>query len=67
MNYLSCCLTVQAYDIIKPGMHRLAHAWFLEIAFVHDVSMHVCLCVCPPPRLLVTSGVIWCDYDIELL
>jgi len=35
--------------------------WFLEITFVHNVCMRVCL----PPRLLITSGVIWCD--IELL
>ena len=37
--------------------------WFLIIAFVHDVVMHVCLhvcmCVCPSPRLLIISGVIW--------
>jgi len=25
---------------------RLARNWFLEIAFVHDVCMHVCVCVC---------------------
>ena len=27
------------------------HAWFLEIAFVWEVSMRVCvwMCVCPPP------------------
>ena len=25
--------------------------------------MHVSLCVCPPPRLLITSGMIWCDID----
>jgi len=52
---------------------RPARDWFLEIAFVRDVSMlcvcvcacaHVCvcvcvcMCVCPPPRLLITSGVI---------
>ena len=23
--------------------------------------MSVCVCVCPPPRLLITSGVMWCD------
>ena len=30
-----------------------ARAWFLEIAFVRNVSMCVCMraCVCPPPRL----------------
>jgi len=44
-------------------------AWFLEITFVRDVCMRVCVCVCvcvcPPPRLLITSGLIWCE--IELL
>ena len=45
-----------------------AHAWFLNIASVHK-SMFVCVCVCvfacvcPPPRLLITSGVMWCDID----
>ena len=23
----------------------------------------ICVCVCPPPRLLITSGVIWNPYD----
>ena len=23
----------------------------------------MCVCVCPPPRLLLTSGVMWCDID----
>ena len=25
--------------------------------------MHVCLCVCSPRRLLITSGMMWCDID----
>ena len=25
--------------------------------------MCVYVCVCPPPRLLITSGVMWCDID----
>ena len=29
--------------IVKPG-----GAWFLKIAFVREVGMHVCLCVHPP-------------------
>ena len=44
--------------------HRPAHAWFIEIDFVRDVcNMCVCVSVCPPPRLLLTSGVIWTQYD----
>ena len=38
-----------------------AHAWFLEIV---SVRMSVCVCVCPPPRLLITSGVMWRDMDL---
>ena len=31
--------------------------------------MSVCVCVyvcvlCPPPRLLITSGMMWCDMDM---
>ena len=43
------------------GVFNQMHAWFLEIAFVREVSMHVCVwmcvcvcvcvCVCPPLRL----------------
>ena len=29
--------------------------------FCADVCM--CLCVCPPPRVLITSGVMWHDMD----
>ena len=25
--------------------------------------MRVCVCVCPRQRLLITSGVMWCDID----
>ena len=35
-----------------------ARAWFPEIALVRA---SVCVCVCSPPRPLITSGVIWCD------
>ena len=41
---------------------QLAHAWFLEIVPV-QTSVCVFVCVCPPPRLLITSGVIWTPYD----
>ena len=51
---------------------RPARAWFLRIAFVREllcvcvcVCVRVCVCVfvCPPPRLSITSGVMWCDID----
>ena len=34
-----------------------ARAWFLEITLMRT-SVFVCVSVCPPPRLLETSGVI---------
>jgi len=30
---------------------RPVRAWFLEIAFVHDVSMLVCVCVSTPEAI----------------
>jgi len=26
--------------------------------------LYACVCVCPPPRLLITSGKIWCDVEL---
>ena len=40
---------------------RPVRAWFLDIDLVREVC--VCVSVCPPPRLLITSGVIWTPYD----
>ena len=48
-----------------------ARTWFLDIDLVREVCVcvcvSVCLCVCvsvcPPPRLVITSGVIWHDMD----
>ena len=31
---------------------------FLELLLSANVCMHVCSCMCPPPKLLITSGVI---------
>ena len=45
--------------IFKPG--ALVLTWFLKINPVQIVSMRVC--VCPRPRVLITSGVIWTSYD----
>ena len=36
------------------------HTWFLKI---DSVQISVCGCVYPPPRLLITSDVIWTSYD----
>ena len=51
--------------IFKPGAHR-PHAWFLEIDPVRIVGMRACVrvCVCPRPRLSITSGVMWRDIDL---
>ena len=45
--------------------HRLARAWFLKIDHVWIVNMYVRVrvCVCPRPRLFITSGVMWHDMD----
>jgi len=65
---LIACLLVVSFLLnqARTGLW-LARDWFLEIAFVRDMSMCVCVCVCvcvcPPPRLLITSGVIWCDME----
>ena len=40
-----------------------ASAWLTRITLSTNVGMHVCVCVCPPPRLLITSGVMRCDID----
>ena len=37
-----------------------SHSWLLEIVFAR-VLVCVCMCVRPPLRALITSGVIWCD------
>ena len=40
--------------------HRPVRAWFLRIASVRELQY---VCVCLPPRLLITSGVMCCDID----
>ena len=38
------------------------YAGFLEL-LCPRMSVCVFMCVCPPPRLLITSGMMWCDID----
>ena len=43
---------------------RPAHTWFLKIVSVWtSVCVFVYVCVCPLPRLLITSGMIFTLYD----
>ena len=35
-----------AFAFLPSQFLNQAHAWFLEIAFVREVSMHVCVDVC---------------------
>ena len=57
--------------IFKPGVPATGQCvpGFLESFLSANVCMHLCLrvCVCvfvcPPPRLLITSDVMWCDID----
>ena len=51
------CLT------FKPGAGlRPMRTWFLKIVS-EQTSVCVFMCVCPPQRLLITSGVMWCHMD----
>ena len=43
--------------------HRPAHTWFLINVSVWT-SVCVFVCVYPPPRLLITSGVMWRNMDL---
>ena len=46
--------------VFKPGTLDCGRrAWLLVI----DLVREVCVCVCPPPRLVITSGVMWHDMD----
>jgi len=40
-------MMTQFSNQVRAGL-GLARNWFLEIAFVRDVSMRVCVCVCLP-------------------
>ena len=49
----------QACASLQPAL-----AWFLKIVSVRtSVCVFLYVCVCPSPRLLITSGVVWTPYD----
>ena len=49
----------KSYSLLNQARagHRPAHTWFLEIAFVQEVSMCVCVCVCVCVRACVCMRV----------
>ena len=53
--------------LFRPGTRsqRPRMPGFLKLLWSTCQYACVCLClsVCPPPRPLITSGVIWCDID----
>ena len=53
--------------LFKPGASAEGQCvpGFLELLLSANVCMLVCVfaCVCVPPRLLITSGVMWCNID----
>ena len=52
-----------AWSVLAVQFLNQAHAWFLDIDLVREVCVCVCVSVCPPPRLVITSGMIWRDMD----
>ena len=51
---------------IKPGTHwpQAGEPGFIELLCPQMlVYVVVCVYMCPPPRPLITSGVMWCDID----
>ena len=52
-----------SFENFKPGMCRLQSGMHLLFLVCMPVCVCVCVSVCPPPRPLVTSGMIWFDID----
>ena len=57
-SYIHCIFLNQA----RAGLRRAPG--FLKLFLCGCLYACVCLCVCPPPRLLITSGVMWRDMDL---
>ena len=67
-------VTLTTNEDLRSRVHHVLQqvlaSYFLRIASVREclyacvcVCVCVCLRVCPPPRLLITSGVMWRDMD----
>ena len=55
---------------VKPDVYwpMASPLLVLKIDPMGIVGMRVlCVCVCPRPRLLISSGVMWCDMDLMRL
>ena len=52
MHWYSCNNVVHLLNKVKSLLLNQERAWFLEIAFVREVGMRVCvwMCVCVRPR-----------------
>ena len=61
-HFVKCGLMIILFLNQALAGHRPVRTWFLRIAPVLECR-YACVCVCPPPRLLITSGVMWCDID----
>ena len=57
--FLFCIFNQAHAGHIVPG--------FLELSLSVNVCVCVCVFMCPPPRLLITIGVMWCDIDPKRL
>ena len=63
-QYFQSSFTLKMYHPTLHGFLNQARAWFLKIDPVQIVGMHVRVFVCPCPRLLITSGVMWHDMNL---
>ena len=53
---------------VRTGLLKIEPVWIVYMRACACVCVCVCVCVCMyvclPPRLLITSGLMWCDMDL---
>ena len=59
---------VKCFDatLFQPGMCKLKASKpgiLLNCFCLQSLCTYNCVCVCPHPRLLITSSVMWCNMD----